>query len=83
MAFSQYVGISNKNFGIIFSKRFQSREKNKSDNINGYFTLNKIPLVNGLFNVSYNINNSSYLESKILSFRHSRYFFKNKLNIDA
>lgn len=71
------------NIGISYAKRFQSSRQNPSDNINGYFTLNKIPVVNGILSVNYNINTSNYLESKILSFRHSRYFFKNKVYIDV
>ncbi len=74
--------IKNTNIGISYAKRFQSSGQNPSDNINGYFTLNKIPLINGLLSVNYNINTSNYLESKILSFRHSRYLFKNKLYLD-
>ncbi len=74
--------IKNTNVGLSYSKRFQSSGQNASDNMNGYITFSKIPLINGLLNVSYNINASNYLESKILSFRHSRYLFKSKLNVD-
>ena len=75
--------LKNTSVGLSYSKRFQNSGQNKSDNINGYITLNKIPVILGLLNVSYNINTSSYLESKILSFRHSRYLLRKKLNVDV
>jgi hypothetical protein len=74
--------LKNTTVGLSYSKRFQSSGQNASDNMNGYITFSKIPIVRGLLNVSYNINISNYLESKIWSFRHSRYLFKNKLNVD-
>lgn len=70
------------NVGASYSKRFQSDQQNKSDNINGYLSISKLPVVNGRFSVNFNWNTSNYLDSKILSFRHSRSMFKNKLNAD-
>ena len=68
--------------GISYSRRFQSDDENKSDNIYGYATLSKIPAIGGRFNVSYNMNSSNYLTSNIYSARYSRGFFENKFNTD-
>ncbi|KAA3641679.1 MAG: hypothetical protein DWQ02_00165 [Bacteroidetes bacterium] len=70
------------NVGASYSKRFQSDQQNKSDNINGYLSISKIPVIDGRFSVNFNWNTSNYLDSKILSFRHTRSMFKNKLSAD-
>lgn len=67
------------NAGFSYSQRFQSDHLNKSDNMNGFISLSKIPVIAGSFSVNYNKNASNYLESSIISFRHSRTFFKDKL----
>lgn len=69
-------------FGLSYSKRFESDNQNKSDNIYGYASLSKIPKVGGRLSISYNINKSNYLESRVLSFRHSRTLIKSKLNAE-
>ncbi|WP_114490812.1 hypothetical protein [Candidatus Ulvibacter alkanivorans] len=68
--------------GFSYSSRFQSDNQNKSDNIYGYATLTKIPGIGGRLNASYNINSSNYLTSNILSVRHSRGVFKDKLQTE-
>lgn len=68
--------------GGSYSSRFQSDDQNKSNNIYGYATLTKIPAVGGRFSVKYNVNSSNYLESQIISFRHSRDMFNRKLSAD-
>ena len=68
--------------GISYSKRFQSDNQNKSDNIYGYISYSRIPTIGGAFSINYNINTSNYLESNILSLRYSRNLLKNKLNAD-
>lgn len=68
--------------GISYSMRSQSNNENKSDNINAYITLTKIPGIGGRFNVSYNRNASNYLTSNIVSGRYSREVVKNKVNAD-
>jgi len=68
--------------GVSFSKRFQSNIQNKSDNINGYIRLSKIPRLGGRLSLNYNQNTSNYLESKVISIRHSRNLFRNKLYAD-
>ncbi|MGB5555865.1 MAG: hypothetical protein WBM83_14510 [Flavobacteriaceae bacterium] len=68
--------------GASYSKRFQNDTENKSDNIYGYFTLSKIPTIGGRLSLTFNMNNSNYLESKIASVRHSREFFDGRLNTD-
>ncbi len=74
--------IKNTSVGLSYSKRFQSSGENKSDNINGFITLNSIPVVQGLISVNYNLNTSDYLVSKVLTFRHTRSLVKRKLNAD-
>ncbi|RLD77010.1 MAG: hypothetical protein DRJ10_12665 [Bacteroidetes bacterium] len=74
--------IKHVNTGLSYSKRFQSDELNKSDNINGYISLSKIPIIEGRFSINVNYNLSNYLESKILSLRHSRTLIKKKLYAD-
>ncbi|MGK0427416.1 MAG: hypothetical protein ACJAUR_001528 [Ulvibacter sp.] len=68
--------------GASYSNRTQSDNQNASDNIYGYATLTKIPKLGGRLNVSYNINSTRYLNSKILSVRHNRELVENKLNAD-
>jgi len=68
--------------GVSYSVRFQSNNQNKSDNYRGYISLYKIPNIGGSISISYNRNTSNYLESNIISFRHSRMLFKNKLSAD-
>jgi hypothetical protein len=68
--------------GGSYSRRFQSDNQNKSDNLYGYATLTKIPVLEGRLTVSYNNNQSNYLTSNVLSVRHGRNFFKDQLNAD-
>ncbi len=68
------------NLGIAYSKRFQNDSQNKSNNINGYLSISKLPIVQGRFTIRYNINTSNTLESNILSIRHSRTLIKRRLN---
>jgi hypothetical protein len=68
--------------GASYSKRFQSSTQNKSNNINAYINISKIPAIGGRFSINYNKNTSNYLDSSILSFRHSRELILNKLSAD-
>jgi len=68
--------------GVSYSKRFQSDKENKSDNIYVYLSLSDLPGIGGRVSVNYNVNSSNYLESNVLSLRHSRTFMRNKLNAD-
>ncbi len=68
--------------GGSYSKRFQSDRENKSDNIYGYVTLSKVPAIGGRLSLSYNRNESNYLESNIASIRHSKDYFHGRLNAD-
>ena len=74
--------IQHINIGASYSKRFQSNNENKSDNIYLYFGVTKLPGIGGRVSLNYNINTSNYLESNIISLRHSRNFMKNRLNAD-
>ena len=66
--------------GGSYSKRFQSDQQNKSDNLYGYATYSKLPGIGGSVTINYNNNKSNYLTSNIASVNYSRYFLKNKLN---
>ena len=68
--------------GVSISKRFQSNIQNKSDNINAYIRLSKIPRIGGRLSLNFNQNTSNYLESNVISIRHSRNLFRNKLYAD-
>lgn len=67
------------NTSISYSKRFQSDNQNKSNNINATLSHSKLPIVAGRFSFSYNMNESNYLTSKIMSFRYSRSIIQRKL----
>ncbi len=68
--------------GVSYSKRFQSDDQNKSDNVYAYASYSKLPRIGGGLSVNYNMNTSNYLESKIFSIRYSRSLIENKLNGD-
>jgi hypothetical protein len=68
--------------GASYSKRFQSDQQNKSDNINGFLSWSKIPLIDGRMSLNYNRNNSNYFSSNIVSLRHFRSLIENKLDAD-
>lgn len=70
------------NIGINYSKRFQSDNENKSDNINGYISYSNLPGIKGRFSINYNHNTSNYLISNAISLIYSRMFFKSKLGAD-
>lgn len=65
--------------GISYSKRFQSDQQNKSDNINGFVSLFGIPRLGGRLTVNFNLNHSNYLESQVLSFRYARTIINKRL----
>jgi hypothetical protein len=68
--------------GFSYSKRFQSSNQNKSDNINGYVSWSNIPQIGGRFSLNYNNNKSDYMQSSIISLSHSRELIRNKLSAD-
>ena len=68
--------------GFSYSKRFQSDDQNNSDNIYGFITLSKTPIIEGRTTISYNRNESNYLLTNIASLRHSRSFMRDRLNTD-
>lgn len=75
--------MENINAGFGYSKRFQSDNENKSDNIYIYLAIRKIPVIGGRVSLNYNINTSNYLESNILSLRYSNNWFKDKLSTNV
>lgn len=68
--------------GASIGRRFQSSRQNKSDNINGFASLSRVPHLGGRLTLSFNRNTSNYLRSQIYALRHSRSFFQRKLNAD-
>ncbi len=68
--------------GISYSKRFQSNSLNESNNMNGFISLSKIPSIGGRLSANFNRNLSSYMDSRVLSVRHSRMLIENKLDAD-
>jgi hypothetical protein len=68
--------------GFSYSKRFQSDNQNKSDNIYGYISYSKLPTIGGRISLTYNMNSSNYLDSDIASLRYSRTFFDDRLSAD-
>ena len=66
--------------GLAYGKRYQSSLDNASDNYNAFATLRNTPIIGGILSGNININQSSYLNSMSTTFRHSRYYFKNKVN---
>ncbi len=68
--------------GAAYSRRFQSSLQNKSENINGFASLSRIPKFGGRLTLNFNMNTSNYLESMIISARHSRTLIERKLDAD-
>jgi len=74
--------VKNLSTGFGYSKRFQSDNENKSDNLNAYATYSRLPTINGSISINYNMNTSNYLKSNILSARYARYIIENKLDAE-
>lgn len=70
------------NIGLSYSRRFQKDGSNKSNNINGSISWSKVLVIGGRLSAYFNMNKSNYLNSKTMTFRYSRYLFKNKLSTD-
>jgi uncharacterized MAPEG superfamily protein len=68
--------------GLSYSKRFENDVQNKSNNYYAYASYSKIPMIKGRIMISYNLNASNYLESRILAFRYSRSLIPRKLNAE-
>ena len=74
--------LKNMYSGFSYSKRFQSDNQNKSDNIYGYVSYSRLPTIGGRISLTYNMNSSNYLDSDIASLRYSRTFMQDRLNAD-
>ena len=68
--------------GFSYSKRFQSDNQNKSDNLYGYLSFSKIPVIDGRISLTYNLNSSNYLDNNIASLRYSNDFWDGRLSAD-
>lgn len=69
--------------GMSFSNRFQNDGANNSNNYNGYLMYYNLPLISGNINIDANYNSSNYLDSKIYSFRYSKDFYQQKINVST
>ena len=68
--------------GLSYARRFQADDQNKSDNYYGFLTLSRTPFVDGRTTLTLNRNESGYLTSNIAGLRHSRTYFRNRLQTD-
>ncbi len=68
--------------GFSYSKRLQSDNKNKSDNLYGYVSFSRLPTIGGRMSLTYNKNSTNYLNSNIASLRYSTAFMDDRLNAD-
>ena len=68
--------------GASYSRRFQSDQQNKSDNIHAFIGWSKLPAVGGRITLTFNQNASNYLMSQILSTRYSRSVIPKRLRGD-
>ncbi|MFY0598867.1 MAG: hypothetical protein JXR03_04290 [Cyclobacteriaceae bacterium] len=66
--------------GAAYGKRYQSSLQNSSNNYSGFATLRNTPLIGGTLTANVNVNQSDYLYTMATTFRHNRYYFKNKVN---
>ncbi len=69
--------------GLSASRRFQSNQENKSDNLYAYTSVTKLPWVGGSASLTFNYNISNYLKSQIAGLRYSRSFAKGKLTAEG
>ncbi len=65
---------------ISYSRRFESDNQNQSDNLNGRVSYSRLPGLGGRLSLAYNINESSYLQSRVLSASYSRSLVKRRLH---
>ena len=64
---------------VSYSKRFESENQNLSDNLNGRISYARLPAVGGRLSLTYNMNQSAYLQSRIFSVSYSRSLIKRKV----
>ena len=70
------------NTSVSYSRRFQSDNQNKSNNMNVSLSHSRMPIISGRLGVNINVNESNYLTSRIMSFRYSRALIRKKLQGD-
>lgn len=66
--------------GAAYGKRYQSSLINASNNYNFFGSIRNLPVIGGIISANLNINQSNYLNSVSATFRHSRYYFRNKVS---
>lgn len=69
--------------GAGISRRFQTSQQNKSDNINGFVSWTKVPRIGGRLTLNVNMNTSNYFRNRIVSLRHSSTLLQQKLTLDV
>ena len=65
---------------VSYGNRFESDGQDRSENINGMVTMNVVPELMGRWTFQVNRNTSNYLQSDVLSIRHSRTLIDRKMN---
>lgn len=60
------------NLGVSYGKRFKVDSQEKSDNVNGYLSYSKVPVVGGSISFNGNINQTNYSKSIVYGVRYSR-----------
>lgn len=66
--------------GAAYGKRYQNNMANASDNYNVFGSIRNMPVIGGILSANLNVNQSNYLNSISTTFRHSRYYFQNKVS---
>ncbi len=66
--------------GAAYGKRYQNSMANASDNYNVFGSIRNMPIIGGIVSANLNVNQSNYLNSVSATFRHSRYYFRNKVS---
>ena len=66
--------------GAAYGKRYQNSMANASDNYNLFGSIRNMPVIGGIISANLNVNQSNYLNSISATFRHSRYYFRNKVS---
>ena len=64
---------------VSISRRFESENQNLSDNLNGRISYAKLPAVGGRLSLTYNLNRSAYMQSRVFSASYSRALIYRKV----
>ena len=59
--------------------QFRTKDVRSTDNINGYLTFNKVPLIDGTATFSANVIKNGYMDGKMAGLKINKDLFKSKL----